>query len=88
MKNILFALMLTASLSAYSQAKPEKPIPLTRLEVDSAKSILQTSSQLVSQMSCLSQGDAAKLQQLFSMMFSMILRKEKEAAPPAEKPKN
>jgi hypothetical protein len=89
MKKILLAMILLASVPALSQEKQpvEKPVAFTRLEVDSAKSILTTVSQKLASISCLTQGDAAQMQQLFGMLFSTITRKEKEAAPPAEKPK-
>ncbi len=84
----MFIILLLASMQVFSQVKPvEKDIKLTRPELDSAKSILATTSQRISQLSCLTQGEAAQIQQLLGLLYATINRKEQEAIPPAAKPK-
>lgn len=98
MKKVFFAILMMASVQAMAQAKPDsavikpeattiKPISLTRVEVDSVKSVLGNLSQRIQNLACLSQGDAAVLQQLLGITFSTILRKERDANEPPKKPK-
>ncbi len=101
MKKVFFAILMMASVHAMSQAKPDTikakpedikvlqqpPVQLTRVEVDSVKSVLGNLSQRIQNLACLSQGDAAVLQQLLGITFSTILRKERDANEPPKKPK-